>query len=366
MPSLHENTEEHIYTAILNATEQKPGPMYTYNPTRDLYEYSNSLFPNKNYTKTFDPKSFMTRGDVIHFGNDDYRNNNKLIFDGHQLIELHTAVDDYGSVPPIFVVGDNEGEFDIGDFEDLIDHNSINWLSKEKLQEIELFQKKGKVMGKVDIQGSKWYILFEIHEDTEFNTGYGRHWSREYKCLLENDNIIINKIKTDTISDAKYTIKASEVSDQEKLLSLIQNNNKVSIISYSRPATKISNCLNETVWYLFQSNKEYNFDPNEIQTINYPIIWKKKGSSYDFEVLVLDQETLNRYNKNYEKELDKIYINEVVGYTIDITSVKADIDTLQNNIKEYINGLIENYDDVSKRHPVNHEGSNVLTFYLSN
>ena len=34
------------------------------------------LYPNKTYTKTFDP-SFMKQGDIIHFGNDNYRNNNK-------------------------------------------------------------------------------------------------------------------------------------------------------------------------------------------------------------------------------------------------------------------------------------------------
>ena len=50
--------------------------VYYHNPTT----YDNiEKFPNKKYKKTFDPKSFMVRGDVIHFGNDDYRNNNKLI-----------------------------------------------------------------------------------------------------------------------------------------------------------------------------------------------------------------------------------------------------------------------------------------------
>jgi hypothetical protein len=365
MPSLHEETEEHIYTAILNATEQKPGPMYTYNPTRDLYEYSNSLYPNKNYTKTFDPKSFMTRGDVIHFSGDEYRNNNKMIFDGDKLIELHTEVDDYGSVPPIFVVGDNEGEFDIGDFEDLIDHNSINWLSKEKLQEIELFQKKESIFGKVVIKGTTWKILFEIHEDTEFNTGYGRHYSRQYKCLLENDNIIIDKPSTylNSVLNNKYIITAYEDSEQELLLSLVQADNTVRIINYCRKALQPSQYIMETMWYLFQSTKEYKFDANQ-ETINYPIIWQKKGSSYDCETLIFDQEGYNRYTKINESELDKIYISEVIGYTIKITAIKPDIDTKQNNIKQYINKLVENYDNIEKRNPVNHDGPNTLTMYI--
>ena len=79
MPTLHESSEytEYIYKALTNNEE---GPVYKWNPTKKVYEYSNTLFPNKNYKKTFDPKSFMDRGDVIHFGNDDYRNNNKMIF----------------------------------------------------------------------------------------------------------------------------------------------------------------------------------------------------------------------------------------------------------------------------------------------
>lgn len=365
MPSLHENTEEHIYKAILNADELKPGPMYIYSPTRRLYEYSNSLYPNKNYTKTFDPKSFMTRGDVIHFGGDEYRNNNKMIFDGDKLIELHTEVDDYGSVPPIFVVGDNEGEFDIGDFEDLIDHNSINWLSKEKLQEIELYQKKGSVYGKVVIKAHPWNVLFEIHEDTEFNTGYGRHYSREYKCLIENDNIIIDKPSTNSNSvlNNKYIITAYEDSEQELLLSLVQADNTVRIINYSRKALQPSKYIMETMWYLFQSTKEYKFDANQ-ETINYPIIWQKKGSSYDCETLIFDQDGYNRYKTINESELDKVYIREVIGYTIKITAIKPDIDTKQNNIKQYINKLVENYDNIEKRHPVNHDGPNTLTMYI--
>ena len=81
MPILHE-AQEYIYRAILN---NSTGPCFVWNPTEKVYKYSNTLFPNKNYKKIFDPKSFMTRGDVIHFGNDEYRNNNKMIFTGKSL-----------------------------------------------------------------------------------------------------------------------------------------------------------------------------------------------------------------------------------------------------------------------------------------
>jgi hypothetical protein len=171
MPSLHEEKDEFIYDAIVNTGD---GPKYTWDETNKVYKYSNSKFPNKNYTKTFDPKSLnIERGDVIHFGNDNYRNNNKLIFDGEKLIELYTDADDYGSVPPTFVCGDEPNDFDIGDFEDCIEHNTINWLSKEKLKEIELFIKNDKVYGKVTIQGKQWNICIDIHEDDTFSKGIG-------------------------------------------------------------------------------------------------------------------------------------------------------------------------------------------------
>ena len=353
MPTLHE-AEEHIYTGITNAQQNEPGPTYKWNSTTKLYEYSNSLYPNKNYTKTFDPKSFMDRGDVIHFGNDDYRNNNKMIFDGEKLIELYTEIDDYGSVPPQFVVGDNEDEFDIGDFEDLIDHNSINWLSKDKLKEIEIYESKGEILGKVTIKKKKWIISFEIYEDDEFNRGYGRHYSRKYDCILENDNIVINKINPDRVSNAKYIIEASENSDKQKLLDLIEFDNKVNLIDAYNPISG---------WFLFQTIKDYKFNPKEDNIPEFPVTWQKKESSYNSETLILNKETFDRYKK-HEKELDKVYINEIICYKVDIKSVKADNETLINNIKKYINNLVENYDDVSKRHSVNHEGSNMLTFYL--
>jgi hypothetical protein len=110
----------------------------------------------------------MTRGDVINFGGG-YRNENKLIYDGNKLKHLYTKVDDYGSVPPDFVAGDNEGEFNIGDFEDIIDHNSINWLSKEKLQQIEIYETDNNIKGKVTIRGKLWNIKIYYDNDILLN-----------------------------------------------------------------------------------------------------------------------------------------------------------------------------------------------------
>jgi hypothetical protein len=353
MPILHESSEytEYIYKALTNDQE---GPVYKFNPIKKLYEYSNTLYPNKNYTKTFDPK-FMERGDVIRFKGNDYRNHNKMIYDGKELKPLDTDIDDYGGVPSEFVVGDNEGEFDIGDFEDLIEHNTINWLSKDKLKEIEIFEKNDQIFGKVTIQGKKWIISFEISKDNEFNRGYGRHFSRKYECILEDDNIVINKLNPDKVCNAKYIIEASENSNKQKVLDLIEFDNKVNLIDSYNPISG---------WFLYQIIKDYKFNPNEDNISEFPITWQKKGSSYDSEVLISNKETFDRYKKHDEKELDKVYINEIICYKVDIKSIKADNKTLMNNIKKYIDNLIENYDNIKKRHPVNYEGGNILTMYM--
>jgi hypothetical protein len=148
MPILHEEKDEYIYNAIHNGNCKlenskyfEDGPYYLWDNEMKLYKYLNSKFSNKVYTKLYDAKTLYSRGDVIHFGNDSYRNNNKMIFDGEKLLDLWTEADDYGSVPPNFVCGDEEGDFNIGDFEDIIDHNSINWLSKQKLKEVEFYIK---------------------------------------------------------------------------------------------------------------------------------------------------------------------------------------------------------------------------------
>ena len=108
----------------------------------------------------------MKCGDVIHFGNDNYRNNNKLIFNGVELEELYTLIDDYGSVPPTFEAGK---EFDIGDFEDIIEHNKINWLSKESLSKIELYEETDNIIGKVKIKNKDWFITFTNYTKKKYD-----------------------------------------------------------------------------------------------------------------------------------------------------------------------------------------------------
>jgi hypothetical protein len=357
MPILHENNDKYIYDAIINTQD---GPRYTWDENNKVYKYSNTKFPNKNYTKIFDPKTLdLSRGDVIHFGNDSYRNNDKLIFDGQKLIELWTDVDDYGSVPPTFVCGDEPGDFNIGDFEDVIEHNTINWLSKNKLKEIKILNNNDEVYGKLQIQGKVWKICIDIHEDNTFSKGIGFWGSRPFKCEVDNSNIKIHK-------KATYLIEAEKEENIYDLNSLVQKNNDVHIIHYSRPATKPSNCLNETVWFLFHINNETKYSDMTTTTPNFPIIWRKVTKHYISEHIVFNQERYDsdKNNSFYMEEKENTFIREVTGYTINITMIPSSTEDKLNCVKQFINELIENYDNINKRHPFNNEGDNILQMYI--
>jgi len=54
-----------------------------------------------------------------------YRNDGKAIFDDKDIISLYDELDDYGSVPPTFFIGD---EFPIMHWTDDVDHNQIVWI----------------------------------------------------------------------------------------------------------------------------------------------------------------------------------------------------------------------------------------------
>jgi hypothetical protein len=289
MPILHEESNEWIYDSICDNK-------FNYDPVEQIYKYSNSKYPEKKYNKTYDPKSFMSRGDVIHFGNDDYRNNNKLIFDGEKLGYLWTDVDDYGSVPPNFECGDNPNEFNIGDFEDIIDHNSINWLSKEKIKDIYIFEKNDKIWGEVMIKGKLWHIRIDICEDNTFDTRYSYN-SRKFKCSIENDSIKIHKRDS-------YLIEAADEENINKLKSMITENNNVniSILHYNfEPNIR---------WFLFYIKNETKFS-DMVNTPNFPILIKN-GDTYIYERFIFNKEEYDTYMKANTK-VDNIYINERKG-----------------------------------------------------
>ena len=67
----------------------------------------------------------IRRGDVVHVGDDDYRNMGKYLWDGKKAIELDYTIDDYGALPSSFTLN----EFpDPRYFNESIDHNTIRWI----------------------------------------------------------------------------------------------------------------------------------------------------------------------------------------------------------------------------------------------
>lgn len=340
MPSLLECKDEWIYDAICDNK-------FKYDSETNLYKYDNTAkFPNKNYKKTFDPTSLgLSRGDVVHFGNDNYRNNNKMIFDGVKLQHLCTKVDDYGSVPPSFVCGDGPEDYDIGDFEDVVDHNTINWLSKEKLQEIEILEKDDEIWGTVTIQNKKWTIEFEMYqsETSEFQNGW---WgSKKFTSKLENNSIIIYGNNT-------YLITSPKEEDMNNLKIFVTDDNNVNII----------HCY-FLGWFMYRVTNEIKFDSNYTVS-KFPLIWKKVTQHYTAEALIENQDRYDFYLKNDGKDLDKIYINEIIGYPIKIELVKSNTNEKLTYIKNYINKLISTYDNINTRHPFNRDGHNLLQMYL--
>lgn len=99
-----------------------------YDSDYDQNEDSNFLRKLNDYVKeNLQP----ARGDIIDTIFEDYRDRNdgKYIFDGKDVIDLDSDVDDYGAVPPQFQITDKD--FAIGWWKDTIDHNNIQYLSSE-------------------------------------------------------------------------------------------------------------------------------------------------------------------------------------------------------------------------------------------
>jgi hypothetical protein len=207
-------------------------------------------------------------------------------------------------------------------------------------------------------------------DDTTFNTGYSHWGSRKYKCIIdENENIVINKITYNKMSNTRYILGTIDEENKDNFQNMIKENPNISIIQnagYGKPVT--------FTWYLFKTNKEYklkeeNGNENEnkmknIEELVFPVIWQKRTQHYISENLFFDQEVYNKYLKHDEKELDKIYIYEVTGFPIKITQKEKDINEQMKSLKEYFNSLVENYDNINKKHSVNKIGNSSLEMYL--
>jgi hypothetical protein len=351
MPSLYEynkKEEIYIYDAIMNAIyEKSPGPVYIWDPNEEIYKYGNTLPAKKNYkyNKTFNPKLFMSRGDVICFGGA-YRNERKMIFNGKKLEDLYTEIDDYGSVPPNYEVCDDG--FSIGDFENLIDHNSINWLSLKKLKEIKIFEKNDIVIGSVEIKGKLWTIDCYIHQKFD-----ERHFIKSFKNLkitFQNNQILF--LDNSNVNDLyKINYSGKLINDKTTIeINNFINNFTLSIIGGVKNS-----------WYIYNVNKTYKYEKEDPI---FPCILI--NNKYTYELLFLNKEDFDTRMKfeNSQNHLSSLTIKEITGYLITVDIIKKNNETLMKEIKNLINYKIDTYNNVKERIPFSRSDNKTLEIFL--
>lgn len=75
----------------------------------------------------------IKRGDIVHYGDDSYRNNGKLIWNGNTLEKLDEEMDEYWNLPFSYTLN----EFpNYNHFEKTIDHNNIRWIRLDNPESI--------------------------------------------------------------------------------------------------------------------------------------------------------------------------------------------------------------------------------------
>ena len=86
----------------------------------------------------------VSHGDAFHWLGEGYRNENLLFWhETNGVMFPYCEIDDYGSVPPCFVVGEG---FSPDHWTDMVDHNGLVFLSDKLVAEIKenLVKKEGK------------------------------------------------------------------------------------------------------------------------------------------------------------------------------------------------------------------------------
>ena len=104
----------------------------------------------------------LGNGATIRYLDDEYRNNNLLFWDNQKkkIVFPFTEYDDYGSVPPIFPVGD--GYFNPTDWLDEVDHNTFVFPSINLIREFKEFVAERPTDKKmiVEINGNEYVVVY--------------------------------------------------------------------------------------------------------------------------------------------------------------------------------------------------------------
>ena len=127
--------------------------------------------------KKYAMKHKLHNGATLEFPADGYRNNNLLFWDAqnNEIVEPFTEIDDYGSVPPRFVVGD--GYFDPNDWVDEVEHNTYVFPARNLINQMKEFAEKNPTKKKmvVRINGTAFVAYYDPNEMKD-------NWD---SCILE-------------------------------------------------------------------------------------------------------------------------------------------------------------------------------------
>lgn len=113
--------------------------------------------------KAYALKHKLGNGTTMKIGGDTYRNENLYFWDAQneEIVEPFTEIDDYGSVPPRFVVGD--GYFNPNEWVDEVEHNTYVFPARPLINEMKAFAEKNPLKKKmnVTIYGVKYAVSYD-------------------------------------------------------------------------------------------------------------------------------------------------------------------------------------------------------------
>jgi hypothetical protein len=153
-------------------------------------DLKNKLSEDNEYrhrlAKKYAMKNNLHNGATLEFPEYGYRNHNLLFWDAQnkEIVETFGEIDDYGSVPPRFVVGD--GYFDPFDWLDEVDHNSFVFPVRSLINEMKAFAlehpDKKKMIVKINANNYNVYYDPNVMKD---------NWD---SCILEVNSISSMKV----------------------------------------------------------------------------------------------------------------------------------------------------------------------------
>lgn len=162
----------------------------------DLLPFCNKLtkeqlkvkLEDRNYkrglAKAYALKNKLGNGETMRIGGYTYRNENLYFWDAQnkEIVAPFTEIDDYGSVPPRFVVGD--GYFNPNDWIDEVDHNTYVFPARPLINEMKDFAEKHPCEMKmiVEINGSEYSVYYSPGQMKD-------NWD---SCILEVDGKSFN------------------------------------------------------------------------------------------------------------------------------------------------------------------------------